>query len=161
MKRSTLWFLLACLLTACVVCFIFSNSTQGAEVSNSRSGIFSGILRAILDPQYTIAEEVFHHYVRKAAHFTEFALLGASLWLLMRSIQHRFSVFCPGAMLFAALATAVADEFIQSFGDRTSSVRDVLIDFCGAATAFAGLAVLYAICKKKEKKNACEKCGTE
>ena len=35
-------------------------------------------------------------------------------------------------LLFFALLCAVADEFLQSFTGRTSSVRDVLIDFGGA-----------------------------
>ena len=39
-----------------------------------------------------------------------------------------------GDALFFALLCAVADEFLQSFTGRTSSVRDVLIDFGGAVS---------------------------
>ncbi len=162
MSRKMLRFVLALLLNMLVVCFIFFNSLQGPEASNQSSGMVMQFLKAVLKLDDSIGEEAFHTFVRKAAHFTEFAALGASLWLLLGCIRSRFGVFCPGGMLFAALATAVTDEFIQSFTGRTSSVKDVLLDFCGALTAFGLLSLLAGIRRKqKEKKHAAEKCGTE
>ena len=163
MKRQTVKVVLSAVLVCFVVCFIFSNSMKDGEKSNRQSGIVMELLRSIFDPNHTIAEETFHHFVRKSAHFSEFALLGLSLWLLMGSIRGKFGISCPGVMLFSALAVAVTDEFIQSFAGRTSSVTDVLIDFSGALTAFLILLLLCVILRKrtKEKKNAAKECGTE
>ena len=163
MKSQTAKLALWSVVTVLVVCFIFSNSLLDGESSNRHSGIVMELLRSILDPEHTIAEETFHHFVRKGAHFSEFALLGLSLWLLVGSIHGKFGVSCPGVMLFSALAVAVTDEFIQSFTGRTSSVTDVLIDFGGALTAFGLLSILRVISRKriKEKENAAKECGTE
>lgn len=76
------------------------------------------------------------HYIRKLAHFCEFALLGL---LLCRS----FSAFgvknfaATGYILFLGLLTAVIDEYIQSFSPgRGSMVKDVLLDFAGVFCAW-------------------------
>lgn len=156
--RIALSFIVVCL----VVCFIFANSLLNGEDSNQRSGMIAGLLRSIFDPEGAIDEETFHYFVRKGAHFSEFALLGFSLWLLMQSIRSKYYRSCPGSMLFAALAVAVTDEFIQSFTGRTSSVTDVLIDFGGALTGFTLPLLAFAVIKQISKKdNAVKECGTE
>jgi VanZ family protein len=76
--------------------------------------------------------------IRKAAHITEYAILGA---LLLRA----FSTNASGRRWrYAALAIGVAaafaalDEFHQSFvSTRTGSPSDVLIDICGAVLGLA------------------------
>ena len=162
MKKQTVKVILSAALVCLTVCFIFSNSLKDGEASNRQSGIVMELLRSIFDPSGTIEEDTFHYFVRKGAHFTEFALLGFSLWLLMLSLREKFGIFCPGVMLFAALATAVADEFIQSFTGRTSSVTDVLIDLSGALAGFVLPLALCAIIKHfKEKNYAAKECGTE
>lgn len=160
--RKILRLVLSSLLVCLVICFIFSNSLQNGEESSRYSGMVTRLLRSIFDPHGTTDEETFHYFVRKGAHFSEFALLGFSLWLLMQSIRSKYCVSCPGSMLFAALAAAVTDEFIQSFTGRTSSVTDVLIDFGGALTGFVLPLVLFAIIKQsKEKNHAAKECGIE
>ena len=163
MKKQTAKLALSALLVCLVVCFIFTNSLLNGEDSNRQSGLVMELLRKLLDPHHVVAEETFHYFVRKGAHFSEFGLLGVSLWLLIQSIKDRYGRSFPGVMLFAALAVAVTDEFIQSFTGRTSSVRDVLIDFSGALTAFALLFAIDVIRRKrhKEKENAAKECGTE
>ena len=68
--------------------------------------------------------------MRKAAHFSEFALLGAELFAL-RLLLHRRSLT---AAPLAVLCTAVIDETIQIYSERTSSTIDVIIDFFGGIT---------------------------
>lgn len=162
MNRKTVHLILSALLVLLVVCFIFSNSLLDGEDSSRQSGLVMKFLRAILDPNHTIGEETFHYFVRKGAHFSEFALLGLSLCVLMRCIQGASGKYCPGFMLLAALGTAVADEFIQSFTGRTSSVADVVLDFSGAVTGFTLMLILFALkITIKEKKYAAKKCGAE
>ncbi len=86
-----------------------------------------------LDPQIsgrTIGQV--HFFVRKAAHVTEYAILSGLLFRALRwsmSGLWRRGVFA----LVPALLFAPLDEFHQSFvPSRTSSARDVLIDYCGA-----------------------------
>jgi len=82
-------------------------------------------------PEATI--DLYHGYIRKCAHFTEYGILaffafraaaGSSIDRLRRS---RF--FAPA--LFVALIASI-DEFHQSFvPSRTSSGWDVLLDISG------------------------------
>lgn len=161
MKKQTAMLVLSCILVCLVVCFIFSNPLLDGEDSNRQSGLVMQLLRGILDPNHTIDDETFHFFVQKGAHFSEFALLGLSLWLLLLSIRGKFGIFCPSVMLFSALATAVTDEFIQSFTGRTSSVSDVLIDFGGAVLSMAFLWIFHALKYKKERQHAAKECETE
>jgi VanZ family protein len=93
-------------------------------------------------PEETI--EKVHFVIRKTAHFVEYSILGLLLWRLIH-----FDPACAGcrsrefwtALLVAALYAA-SDEFHQSFvPGREASVRDVLLDSCGAGF---GLAALWA-----------------
>ena len=78
------------------------------------------------------------YVVRKAAHFSEYALLGLFMALLFASLNGRRRFFLPeGACLVAALI----DEGIQLFSEgRGASLRDVCIDLSGVT-----LGVLIAL----------------
>ena len=70
------------------------------------------------------------YFVRKAAHFTEYFILAMLLFLTFRSFN--VSLWNQGVYsLFLVLLCAVLDEYLQSFVFRTSSVSDVVLDFCG------------------------------
>ena len=74
--------------------------------------------------------------LRKAAHFTEYALLAALWW---RALRTRMADSAALAAAFAiAVGYSITDEIHQTFVDgRTGSPVDVLIDTAGAATAVA------------------------
>lgn len=115
------------------VIFIFSNSIDSGSRSSAKSGAVVAILQWCVDifADNVIVEESF---VRTAAHFTEFAILGFLIWLSVRMFTQKYlqHVFIP---LFASLLIAVADEFIQLFSQgRASEVADVIVDFAGAVT---------------------------
>lgn len=92
-------------------------------------------------------------FVRKLAHLTEYAILGALLW---RALRESFATLTNravvgGAFLIAAIF-AVSDEFHQSFvASRTASPPDVLIDACGAA---AGLMGCWLIVQRSKREAA-------
>ena len=101
-------------------------------------------------PEETIAQ--IHFAIRKSAHFVEYSILGMLLWRLI----HRDAAWAAcrsrefwTALLLAALYAA-SDEFHQSFvPGRDASVRDVLLDTCGAGL---GLAALWAARRLRPKR---------
>jgi VanZ family protein len=92
-----------------------------------------------------------HFFVRKAAHFTEYALLA----LLAARAFHtsglaalRRSWWLAAFALVAAVA--LTDEYHQSFlPSRTGTIYDSLLDVTGGATALACLAVWLAARRRR------------
>jgi len=86
-----------------------------------------------------------HFLVRKSAHFTEYAILSA-LWFraLRVHLSSLWRVRWALVGLIVSLSVAILDEVHQSFvPSRTSSARDVALDFCGAL--FAQILIWYAL----------------
>ena len=81
--------------------------------------------------------------MRKLAHFTEFALVGFWFMLCLRVYTRHFVKYVSWP-LFVGLLVAVLDETVQLYvPGRSSSVRDVLIDFGGVLCGlFAALLIL-------------------
>lgn len=93
--------------------FIFSNSAQSRSESIDQNRALMAFFKPLLDPQGRIGDSTFHHYLRKAAHFTEFAALGFSLMgfsgcLLWKGEKKQW-LLMP---LLASLLVAVTDEII-------------------------------------------------
>lgn len=115
------------------------------QPSNESNAISTGITAVAVDslhqwfPGSTVTLEDLHFWVRKAAHFSAYFLLGIlTLLAIKRSGGKRIraSVF---AWMICVLYAA-SDEFHQLFvSGRSGEVRDVLIDSAGA---FFGI-VLY------------------
>lgn len=137
------------LLSLLLVCFIFSNSAQSRVESATVSGAVMDFLKPILDPFGRIDDGAFHHYVRKAAHFAEFAALGFSMMGLSVCLPWKRKKLRLLIPLLVSLLIAAADETIQIFSPlRGPGVKDVLLDFCGAAFGVACMAVLLLIIKR-------------
>lgn len=146
---------LVALLILCNLALIFGFSSESREESGSRSREVTVLVAKILYPNLdTLSEEEqetavesLHGYVRKAAHFLEFALLGwltAALATLIRgyfglSVRVFLTAGAPGGF---CLLTAAADETYQIFTNRGASPVDVCIDFCGG---LCGILFLHAI----------------
>lgn len=147
MKQNRRIFLFA-LLSLLAIGFIFSNSLEPREVSNDRSTEIVDEVKPIIDPQDTIPRGTFNHYVRKSAHFLEFAALGFCLMGLTDAIGRKHRIPRIPMALLAALLIASTDETLQFFAvERGPGVKDVLIDCSGAA---CGL-LLMLLCLKIEK----------
>ena len=140
-QKARLRLLLRLVLIA-TLCFIWSNSMVGKEGSASLSRTVTAWLNGIGIP-------VTEHFVRKAAHFCEFGLLGCELMLLfwLRS-GVRFQNLCNAA--FAALLSAVTDETIQIFSGRGSQVQDVVLDFSGAFTGILLVSLIISLIEKQK-----------
>ena len=84
--------------------------------------------------------------VRKAAHFSEFALLGLLMGRMSTLLRGKT---CPG-ILGLGLGCACIDETIQYYvPGRASMLTDVWIDFSGFATGLILLTIGYTIYKRK------------
>lgn len=131
--------------------FIFSNSLQPPDESNSRS-------RAIADWMYGfpifsgwLTEDAFHRLIRKLAHFAEFGALGLCFGGFAYNLGRiRYEKYISLPMLMALFA-AVCDEFIQRFTGRTSSVKDVLIDFSGALCGLIITWIISSVIQRRQK----------
>ncbi|MGN0484233.1 MAG: VanZ family protein [Lachnospiraceae bacterium] len=140
---------------------IFSFSAQKAKESSHLS---SGIAYRLVheteeifsidwsEKTETSIIEVIEFPIRKAAHMTEYAILGLlffgsfSAWKANEWIKYATSQ--AGAMLYAA-----TDEFHQTFVQgRDGSIRDVFIDGAGCLIALLLLAGVRRIRKKKQEK---------
>ena len=150
-KTKLLRKIIFAILALLLVCFIFSNSLRPRGESDDQSRAVMQLIKPILDPHDRISDAVFHHYLRKTAHFTEFAALGFLLvgfvdcftWKSKKKQWHLLP-------LLLSLLVAVTDETIQIFSPlRGPGVSDVLLDFCGAAFGAACMAALLLILRKK------------
>ena len=116
---------------------IFFHSSLPAADSNLESYFFAKIFQSLLmligRPEDLPAV---NHFVRKAAHYTEFFIQALLLCKAFSSLGlSRMS--SAGCILFLGLATAVTDEYIQLFSPgRAGMIVDVILDFSGTLTAF-------------------------
>ncbi|MDQ3816941.1 MAG: VanZ family protein [Acidobacteriota bacterium] len=145
--RRRLWRYLPLLLW---LAFIFFASTGAFSAANT-----ARILRPLLVWLFpSISEEqlAFAHLVtRKAAHFTEYAILG---WLAARAFISSSKQLLRRRWFLSALALvclyALTDEFHQSFvPSRTPSIYDSLIDMSGGLTAL----LLYAVLQRRKARS--------
>lgn len=137
------------------ILFIFIQSMLSKEASQSES---DGVGEVIVDTAETIigneteaeknAVERIRAFVdkhlRKLAHFAEYALLGAEVFLLIYFELHREGKmrYAPpltpkplaATLIFSALI-AFADETIQLISDRGPAISDMWIDIGGYALA--------------------------
>jgi len=105
---------------------MFSFSSQDAAQSSALSGKVVQLLARL-------GINASEHFVRKAAHFSEFAVLGLLVSCLIPSL----------AALPACALVAMADEYHQTFvSDRAGMWQDVLLDTAGA---LAGIVFVWAL----------------
>ena len=122
------------------IIFIFCRSLQPAETSTFESQWVLDLLQRI------IPFELSMHFIRKLAHFIEFAVLGVLAGLLFGGQCRRL---LPG-LLFSAMTgviTALCDETIQLFvAGRSGQLQDVWLDVAGASAgavlALSGRAII-------------------
>lgn len=148
--------ILFALLTLCITIAIFHNSLQDSKTSNTASESVAQVIKPILDPQEKLKESELNKLTRKLAHGVEFCVLGFSVGGLMlkkpdvkdSDREKSYGISHLSTALFYLLSTAVIDEYIQSFTGRTSSVKDILIDFSGAVVGillFIAVMALYRL----------------
>lgn len=146
------WNIVLVLLLALTLAFIWGNSllprTESQEISRGLLAELCAALETVglhIDPQND-------HWLRKLAHFGEFALLGAELCALLflnRRVRLQGFVNCA----FAGLAVAVTDEALQPLSNRGSQVQDVLLDFAGFVTGLLLCGMICGVSERNRPKN--------
>lgn len=151
MKRSILAVRIFLVLAlAAATGFIFSQSLKdGGDSASLSLTVTNALLRFFGVDSDSLSAALFdrvHFFVRKLAHFSEYALLGALWFWCVRSFTAKKTTFIlPPATAFL---TACIDETLQIFSPgRGNSFFDVLLDFSGAVCGvlFAWLVVFIAI----------------
>lgn len=139
--------------------FIWSNSMIDAEGSRAMSSSFVTRFLALFNLKYADLSgflKLFIKYVRKFAHYGEFALLGflSATWNYKRFGKADFSMFRT-AFLYSFFV-AFIDESIQLFVfGRSGEIRDVWIDTAGIVSGLLLFLIIKLIfLRKKEKKDA-------
>lgn len=142
-------------LVALWICVIWGHSMMSGEDSSTESQMAVDLLRKAVAWLYTsdvqwvrdlVAEhpgivdllldtERLHYLIRKAAHFTEYFVLGVLVVnAVYRTLRGIFSSLLTIAMFWACVPGI--DEYIQRFvPGRAGMFRDVLIDMGGFGTA--------------------------
>lgn len=125
------------------VAVIFTASSTAGAMSNT-SRIIRPLLEWLFPDASALTLDIYHGYIRKLAHFTEYAVLAflasRAFWNSSQTILQKFWVLW--AFLLVVLVASV-DEYSQSFNVlRTGSIYDVLIDASGGLIMIL-LLVLY------------------
>lgn len=146
-SRRKLYVIISWVLVAAVMIFIFLMSSANGKTSSAMS---NSLLMRIIG---LTGLDISSHFIRKAAHFSEFAALS---FLLSNAVFATFNTKKAPVIAFPlACLYAVTDELHQLFSDgRACSVKDMLIDSSGAllgAIIFSLIILIYI--KKIERKN--------
>jgi len=147
---------------AIVMIIIFAFSAKPAEHSNDSSKIIAEQILNVYENitnneyEYNVRERLIdkiNHYVRKSAHFLEYALLGFCICFHLTIIKITgLKQFLYATALSALYASS--DEIHQYFvPGRSCQLTDILLDSCGAATgALLLIFILYLINVIKRKR---------
>lgn len=116
---------------------IFFLSSQSGETSQTVSDEFKIILGIPVDI----------HYIRKGAHFLEFAGLAFLVFNALRATCGRNR---PALSFLITAAYAVSDEIHQLFVEgRACRIFDVFVDSCGAAAAILFMMFIFSVWEKR------------
>jgi len=146
-KKERLYKLIKFIPMILIMIIIFAFSCKQGDESSEQSG---RLLQAIVKVVESISSSALsaevlgflHLFIRKAAHFTEYAVLGISILYATYSFYKKKWLSVPLSLLLSAVY-ASTDEIHQYFvPGRYGTPSDVLIDSCGALT---GIIVIYFV----------------
>jgi VanZ family protein len=121
---------------------LFSTDTFSAEHTGS---VLMKVLHALFGKMSAHRFQQIHFFIRKAAHFGSYGLLGALAFFSWRATwpaAPRWMFRWSALALLLVVTAAGLDEFHQSFvSSRTGTVRDVVLDLVGAVFFQATIAI--------------------
>ena len=132
------------LLVVLTLCFIWGNSLQSSEASSNISNTLLDFVNKHLG--HLGLELKDDHFLRKLAHFGEFALLGMEMFFLVSLRRLKRTKASTYVLTLAfCLFVAVTDETIQLFVGRSCLITDVILDFAGSfiGVFFAKLLITF------------------
>jgi VanZ family protein len=129
-KATRIWVAVLCIW----IVFVWTRSMVGGEESSEHSMFFVHLLSGVFNAFGVTSEATMNFIVRKCAHFTEYAVMGA---VATRAFAPRTFLKRKWFAIQAALLLIIPsiDETIQLFvPGRSGLVTEVMIDFSGAIT---------------------------
>ncbi len=156
MTKKVLFRIITTSLLVLTVAFILGNSLKTAAESSMQSGKVQAFLQETANALFpNNPPTITSSFVRKTAHFCEFALLGFIAYFTYISYTDN-KKFLFTVLLFG-LFIAITDELIQLFvSGRAGQVTDVLLDFSGhlvgSLCAFVIYVVILKVIKSKREK---------
>ncbi len=120
--KKNIWLYVSIIFTL----IIWIQSLLPGSLSSQQSGFIVTVGLNILNSVHiSIDENIFHTFIRKLAHFTEFFIL-AFLW--MKTLNKKYL-----KVVVFVVMIAIIDETLQLIhNDRASQMTDVLIDVSGS-----------------------------
>lgn len=150
LKKIISWLLVG-LWMLLIFCFSHQPATQSSGLSTEVTEIILSIVDKVA-PSATIDLDLFHHIVRKNAHFFVYLILGILVINALRSLKYEnignYKMIVL-AILICALYAA-SDEIHQLFIlGRAGQLKDVLIDSAGAMVGILGYGGIYFMTLKR------------
>lgn len=155
MNKSKIPAVIFLILTVLWCSVIWSFSLKNAERSKNESNRVGELISETVERVFGEKVTLIPIVIRKAAHFAEFAVLGALLYMTVhyfgiRRVKTSYAIVAP-----ASLAVAATDEFLQLFSEgRSAQISDVLLDVTGAMFALSVCVCIYCIAKDKRKRKS-------
>lgn len=134
------------LLLSVIICtlFIWGNSMMPASTSSAQSMQVLSFTEPILELLH-IPLSIGHVLIRKAAHMSEFCLLGI-FWSALLLYAHPLRLQSLVNVFLLCLLTALIDETIQLFTPgRGSLVPDVWIDCAGSIIGILLFVIIFCL----------------
>lgn len=152
-KHALVWGVL----TALYVVFIFSNSMKPAVSSSLDSGAALRLVRDFLASGGIDGGGISEHFIRKAAHFMEYAVFGMLLIGCFRAYGLSVDKRIPYGMLLGFFVP-FADETIQLFvPGRCGQLSDVWLDYAGWAVGTVFFLAVLRLGKRRGSKDKDDK----
>ncbi len=149
--------IVAAILLIILYSFIFRFSEQDGEESSSLSFkitmMCTDFFNKIAGKHWTeeVMESIaayFEHPIRKLAHFTEYAIMGSLISIILFNIRYKLKPQLFIATIWVFLSAAF-DEIHQLFiPGRSGNFMDVLLDTSGGITGFFMMYLIYKLLKK-------------
>ncbi len=143
-------------MVAAIILLLFVFSGQNSDESSALSGrVTAFIIRLLRLEELGLPLGRAEFFVRKAAHFTIYSVLGVGLCGTAQCLLLRMRFF---AASLAGIFIAAMDEFHQLFvPGRSGSPLDVLLDYCGVAAGylvcFCAIHIVLKISKKSKNRS--------
>lgn len=136
------------ILLGCCVAFIWGQSLQNGLTSNEISGAVVDGVKEATNIHDTGLQSIANFLIRKCAHFTEFFVFGA----VVRCLIPAGTAQAVWKRLFIVLLMPCSDEGLQLIvSGRTSMVRDVWIDFCGAVVGMIAITAVHHLWMRRNE----------
>lgn len=144
LKKNKFFAAVFWILSLAVMVMIFTFSAATGEESEEVS---QNLLSKIIE---FIGNYISHNFLRKLAHFSEFAALGFCMAGAIHFTFGKRKFYLP---LIPCVLYAVSDEIHQHFvPERACRVFDMFVDTCGIMTGIGIFLILILIISKITKK---------